>query len=191
MQATLVTAGIVLLAAAIVGGGLKAFNIEVPGLDSIVRQAMLGIFGAVLLVIGLIGIGSDEPGPLISTPTTVAVSSITDPPTTPTVELPTPTLPPVSTTALSSSTTEVDSGTDCQITIVTIGGFSLVSIQEEPSLGAQDVIAVPAGTYQVEAVELVMFGPNEQRWFQITVSGRTGWLRDSTFNIATKSPGCP
>lgn len=103
LEATLVTAGIVLLAAAIVGGGLKAFNIEVPGLDSIVRQAMLGTFGAVLLVIGLIGVGSDEPGPPISTSTTVAASSIADPPTTPASEL--PTAVPTSAAAPATTTT--------------------------------------------------------------------------------------
>lgn len=53
MQATLVTLGVVAVMAAIVGGGLKAAHVELPVLNSIVRQVLLGVFGGVLIIVGL------------------------------------------------------------------------------------------------------------------------------------------
>lgn len=52
MQITLLTLGLVCVAAAIAGGGLKAFNIEIPTLDSLARQLLLGAFG---LIVGALG----------------------------------------------------------------------------------------------------------------------------------------
>lgn len=53
METTCITAGIACIAAAIVGGGLKAFGLEIRVLDSLRRQAALGVFGVVLAVAGL------------------------------------------------------------------------------------------------------------------------------------------
>lgn len=53
MDNPFVVAGLACLIAAIVGGGLKAFGIEVPLLKSLTRQVVLGILGALLLVFGL------------------------------------------------------------------------------------------------------------------------------------------
>ena len=53
METTLTTAGIACIIAAIVGGGLKAFAIEVRVLDSVRRQAALGAFGVLLVAAGL------------------------------------------------------------------------------------------------------------------------------------------
>jgi hypothetical protein len=50
MTTILITTGLACIIAAIVGGGLKAFNIEVPALHSTTRQIMLAIFGVALLV---------------------------------------------------------------------------------------------------------------------------------------------
>ncbi|OPY74532.1 MAG: hypothetical protein A4E65_03807 [Syntrophorhabdus sp. PtaU1.Bin153] len=47
-----VISGIACLIAAVVGGGLKAFGIEVPALKSLVRQIVLGVLGVILIVIG-------------------------------------------------------------------------------------------------------------------------------------------
>jgi hypothetical protein len=52
MDTTLITAGIACIIAAIVGGGLKAFAIEIRVLDSVRRQAMLGAFGVLLVAAG-------------------------------------------------------------------------------------------------------------------------------------------
>jgi hypothetical protein len=53
METTLTTAGIACIIAAIVGGGLKAFAIEIRVLDSVRRQAALGAFGVLLIAAGL------------------------------------------------------------------------------------------------------------------------------------------
>jgi hypothetical protein len=54
MNEVLVTAGVVALLAAVVGGGLKAFNVEVPIVDSLARQLMLAALGAVFLVAAVV-----------------------------------------------------------------------------------------------------------------------------------------
>lgn len=53
MQQTLLITGLTCLIAAIVGGGLKAFGIEIPLLSSRVRQVVLGLFGLILIAVGL------------------------------------------------------------------------------------------------------------------------------------------
>ena len=54
METTLFATGIACLIAAIIGGGLKAFGIEIPLLKSIPRQVALGAFGAVLLALSFV-----------------------------------------------------------------------------------------------------------------------------------------
>jgi len=49
MSNSIITAGIACIVAAIVGGGLKAFGIEIPALSSLRRQMLLAMFGALLL----------------------------------------------------------------------------------------------------------------------------------------------
>lgn len=52
MQNNLLVVGIARIIGALVGGGLKAFTIEIiPLLSSVCRQIMVGVFGAVLLVL--------------------------------------------------------------------------------------------------------------------------------------------
>jgi hypothetical protein len=60
-------AGIVCVVAAIVGGGLKAFGIEMPILKNRSRQLSLGAFGIVLLGIALI-LGLINPGKVATPP---------------------------------------------------------------------------------------------------------------------------
>ena len=61
MEPTLVVAGIAFIGAAIAGGGLVAFKIEVPLIDSLARQVALGTFGAVLLLGGVwLGVGGHD-----------------------------------------------------------------------------------------------------------------------------------
>ena len=52
MHTTLLTTGLVCMIAAIIGGGLKAFGIEVPAFQSTRRQVVLGLFGLVLFSVG-------------------------------------------------------------------------------------------------------------------------------------------
>lgn len=49
MKTTILCAGIACVIAAIVGGGLKAFNIEIPAFSSVRRQALLACFGMALI----------------------------------------------------------------------------------------------------------------------------------------------
>src|SRR5205823_5139901 len=53
MKNTLLILGIVCIIAAIVGGGLSAFGIVIPLLNSIRRQLLLASFGLVLLAVTL------------------------------------------------------------------------------------------------------------------------------------------
>jgi len=50
MNTTLLTAGITFIAAAIIGGGVEAFGIKLPLLNSTKRQLMLASFGGLLLL---------------------------------------------------------------------------------------------------------------------------------------------
>jgi hypothetical protein len=59
MSTTLLTTGLVCIIAAIVGGGLKAFGIEIPILQSGKRQVLLAIFGSILIIAGYY---AQEPG---------------------------------------------------------------------------------------------------------------------------------
>ena len=54
IEVTIVTAGIVCVIAAIIGGGLTARGFKVPVIGPGRRQVGLGTFGALLLVVGLL-----------------------------------------------------------------------------------------------------------------------------------------
>ena len=45
METTLLTVGIVCLVVGVAGGGLRAFGVEIPALNSVPRQLLLGILG--------------------------------------------------------------------------------------------------------------------------------------------------
>lgn len=49
MENTLLGFGLACIAAAIVGGGLKAFGFEIPILNSMARQVLLGLLGVILI----------------------------------------------------------------------------------------------------------------------------------------------
>src|SRR5438876_1206193 len=50
MQTTFLTIGIACLIAAIAGGGLSAFGVQIPLLTSVPRQLALGVLGAAFIV---------------------------------------------------------------------------------------------------------------------------------------------
>jgi hypothetical protein len=62
MSTTLLTAGLACVIAAIVGGGLKAFGLELPTLGSTGRQALLATFG-IILIVGAYSIQESSKGP--------------------------------------------------------------------------------------------------------------------------------
>ncbi|HKV76716.1 MAG TPA: hypothetical protein VJP02_01160 [Candidatus Sulfotelmatobacter sp.] len=54
MNVTLEAVGVTFIAAAIIGGGVEAFGIKLPILNSIKRQVMLASFGVLLLILGFV-----------------------------------------------------------------------------------------------------------------------------------------
>jgi hypothetical protein len=54
MENVLIITGLACIVAAIIGGGLKFFNIEIPLLNSIPRQIILGVVGFILIIKPLI-----------------------------------------------------------------------------------------------------------------------------------------
>jgi len=67
MNSVLLETGVGCVIAAAIGGGLKAFGIEIPILQSVKRQVLLGMFGAVL-VGGSFLVSSSETGGRSSSP---------------------------------------------------------------------------------------------------------------------------
>jgi hypothetical protein len=61
MNPVLLSAGAACVIAAVVGGGLKAFNIEVPVVSSVLRQGLLFVVGAAFLVSAWVLRDSTEP----------------------------------------------------------------------------------------------------------------------------------
>jgi hypothetical protein len=90
----LVSAGIACIIGAIVGGGLKAFGIELPVLQTLWRQLALAGFGGVLLGIGVFtpagtpASTDTTPAPAL-TPTSVATPTFTPTPTPTPMPIPT------------------------------------------------------------------------------------------------------
>jgi hypothetical protein len=70
MNITLLTTGLACIIAAIIGGGLKAFGIEIPILQSGKRQVLLAIFGCILIVAGYY---AQESGKLQPPPTEIEI----------------------------------------------------------------------------------------------------------------------
>jgi hypothetical protein len=81
MEATLVLAGLGCLAAAIAGGGLKGFGLEVPVLQSHLRQLALGILGLALVAVGrspgLLAPTGPAVGPTAATAATAVLAGAT------------------------------------------------------------------------------------------------------------------
>lgn len=75
METTLLTVGLVCVIAAIVGGGLRAFQIELPGIASVGRQALLGGFGILLIVLALVGVSRSEDPSATSRPSVTAATA--------------------------------------------------------------------------------------------------------------------
>lgn len=85
-----------------------------------------------------------------------------------------------------ATTAGLDEG-ECRITIAN----PLAVFREEPDVFAQEVGHVPAGVFGVLETRSVSFGSQDQRWFRISVEGRSGWIRDSSFDVASKTAACP
>ena len=139
---------------------------------------LIAIPGAIVAIIFLIQIVSGDDDSVGGINGAVGTETATAP-----GPLPTSTSHPTS----SVVPTPVPDDDTCQIEV----DNPLATIHEEPDNFSQEIIDVPPGTYVVEDFQSVTFGSQEQRWLLITAAGRRGWLKDSTFNIASKSAACP
>jgi hypothetical protein len=87
MKETLTIIGVACIAGAIVGGGLTvAKMVDVPVIKSFARQVLLGLFGVILVVVGLLlPASSPNPGPPTPSPALstggFTIPSIPQPPT--------------------------------------------------------------------------------------------------------------
>lgn len=171
METTLLTAGIAFVAAAIIGGGLKAFHIEIPAINTLSRQVLLGGFGLALIAVALFGLDMSEPsgsGPRSSSPA-MSSESRTGTPEVPAEEEGTPSLE------------------GCVVTI----DNKLVSLKPEPDPMSQGTVRVPPGEYEVKDYQTTTHASTEMGFFRITVDGRTGWVANDTWAIADKTSACP
>jgi hypothetical protein len=164
VKEVLVTAGIVFIAAAIIGGGITAFKIGMPPIKSVVRQVILGLFGVILLIIGF-NVG-DSNG--TSTPSSTAASTTTG-------------------SSVASTSTTGNTSPGCRLTIVN----PLVSMNETPEHQGQQSAKVPPGTYDALDTTITEFAGRDERWFKIEVESRQGWIPDDTILIDSKSADCP
>ncbi len=150
-------------------GGARGFTIQGPAWLLVVA------IGAGLVIFGAIGDFGD--GGSGSTTTTGPAATTEVPETTVTTAGP----------ATTTTTTTPPDVSGCRVTI----SNPLASIHEEPDTFSTEIMRVPPGTYEVDEIRTVTF-VSEQRWFLITLrNGRQGWIRDATFEIASKSAECP
>lgn len=176
METTLVTAGIAFVAAAIIGGGLKAFQIEIPVIDTLARQILLGGFGLALIFIGAYGLDSSgmaDPGADRSSGVVQPENSGSS-----TGE------------AGGESTSSGSSAASLDGCVVTIEN-SLVSLKPEPDPMSQGTAKVPPGDYRVEEYATTRHASTEMGFFRITVDERTGWIANDTWTIEDKTSSCP
>lgn len=101
-------------------------------------------------------------------PTTGPTTSASDDPTTP------PTSPP----------TVAPGG--CVLTI----SNPFATIREEPSHSSTETGDVPPGEYATSDTRIVNWGGRDERWFEITADGRTGWIVYNNVMVESKSSEC-
>ena len=65
------------------------------------------------------------------------------------------------------------------------------TISEKPSHDSTEIGDVPSGDYQPSDSRVVNWGGRDERWFEITASGRTGWIVYNSVIIESKSSECP
>lgn len=166
-------AGLILIAAS--AGEALNFKIQIDPErkhNALIGGVLAILFGIALSIAAFMVGDGPSPNDDDASPSTSAASASTSAP------------PSTVATTLTTPPTQV---TGCVITV----SNPFATIHEEPDTFSQEVIRLPAGSYPVEEVRNTTFGPQRQRWFRVTANGRSGWLEDSTFNIASKSADCP
>ncbi|MDF1595520.1 MAG: hypothetical protein P1T08_05420 [Acidimicrobiia bacterium] len=151
MQSTLIIAGVAFGGAAIVGGGLVAFKVEIPLVDSLPRQILLGVFGAVLLIAGFVtDRGGEENNEPIASDTTVDSPAVTS-------------------TALGAPTTKVEPSTTVTRAPTTVPGEPELEWMLIIDGGGRLGVTVP-GDWSVEVTEdTIWASPEIEEWMSATI----------------------
>jgi hypothetical protein len=176
---------IVALVVFVRGGSLSGPNAEVKvgpfAFHSIVQPIVLAIVGLLALAVAG-GFASADGDDGQSDPSTTTAST-------------TSTSGSQTTTASTSATSGGQTATTVVAT-TSVGSAGcaittqnpLATIHEQPDTFSPEIVKVPPGTYPVTEFRAGAFG---SRWLKVSVADRSGWLEDSTFNVETKSAGCP
>ncbi|OBC08950.1 hypothetical protein A5784_06095 [Mycobacterium sp. 852013-50091_SCH5140682] len=75
----------------------------------------------------------------------------------------------------------------CAVTVAN----PLLTLRETPDPFGQESVKVAAGTYKVSDIADTSWAGAPQRWFKIDVGTRSGWIRDDSFSIDSRSDSCP
>lgn len=82
------------------------------------------------------------------------------------------------------STTSGPAG--CQVTV----SNPFLTLSDKPSHDSTQSVKVPPGTYAVQSTTTTRFAGVDERWYQITVGSRQGWILDNPVFIDAKSDAC-
>ncbi len=91
------------------------------------------------------------------------------------------------TTGAQAKTPEPVPAGGCAVTVAN----PLLMLRETPDPFGQESVKVAAGTYKVSDIAETPWAGAPQRWFRIDVGTRSGWIRDDSFNIDSRSDSCP
>jgi hypothetical protein len=102
----------------------------------------------------------------------------------------TPTVGPTTASGETPATTSASPTPPVAGCVLTISN-PFASIREEPSHSSMEVGDVPQGEYPTSNTRIVNWGGRDERWFEITASGRTGWIVYDNILVESKSSECP
>ena len=195
LSTILVSAGIAFVAAAILGGGLRAFQIDIPLIAGRSRQVLLGVFG-LLLIAAVVLPGTESPGdalPDVQSPMQAENGKAAPPFSAqpgPSEQPPVPGPAPASGQPRETEVAGADAPTPLAACVLAIDQ-PLVPLRREPRQFSRELMRIPPGRYDAQEYVVERFGPTEHGWFSVVVEGRSGWVKDDTWGIAEKSGTCP
>ena len=164
MDNVLLVSGIACVIAAVIGGGLKAFGIEIPALSSLGRQGLLGAVGVVLILIGTDGASLIMKQRASEGPTVNRAPVKTEAATQPVEDRRPPDAGGPISVVVNNNPRVVAPGGSTQITVMATTSSNV------PLQGAQVVLAMGGGVFQSTGSTKVVGTTNEQGLFTATWS---------------------
>ena len=182
MENVLLTAGIASVIAAIAGGGLKAFGIEIPLLRSVCRQVILGLLGLVMILfaVGLHeGTGGQPNGGETGSGAASGGATGGAPRTPPPPEVPSPVTPPVQQGWLGLQLEDLVPETVSRLGLINSNGAYVAGVQPGSPAAVQgimpgDIIVSCNGAVVVNArqmAELIRQSAGKELWIQVLRNG--------------------